>query len=214
MMPRILVTCGCVLCLVGPASGLAQAKGRHVVGPPAAATVATESRGASGSSPTGAAGPQASRSSESVSIPEYRLATGEPESSLLWDTTRMGLSLALVLFLLAVGVKVIRRWPGLTSRDTSAGALQVLGRLPLTGKEAICLVRAGSTVLAVGVSPAGISLLHRFEGGVVEATKPPTTGGAERRDLVSGSRFQELTAKIREVQTAWGLGSADPRGDR
>jgi flagellar biogenesis protein FliO len=214
MISRILVMWGCVLCLVGLASGPAQAKGRQAVGPPAAATVATDSRGASVSSSAGAAEPQASRPTESGIVPEYRLATGEPESSLLWDTTRMGLSLALVLFLLAVGVKVIRRWPGLTSRDASGGALQLLGRLPLTGKEAICLVRAGSTVLAVGVSPAGISLLHRFEGGVVEATKPSASGGGERRDLVSGSRFQELTAKIREVQTAWGLGSADPRGDR
>jgi flagellar biogenesis protein FliO len=214
MTSRILVTCWCVLCLAGPACGLAQAKGRQRIVQPAVAAGAPESPGASVPSPTGPADPPTSSPTEGAIIPEYRLATGEPESSLLWDTTRMGLSLALVLFLLAVGVKVIRRWPGLTSRDTSAGALQVLGRIPLTGKEAICLVRAGTTVLVVGVSPAGISLLHRLEGGIAEATRPAAAGGGERRDAVSGNRLRELTAKIREVQTAWGLGPVDPRGDR
>ena len=157
---------------------------------------------------------QTSSPGESAIVPEYRLTTGEPASSLVWDTARMGLSLALVLLLLAVGVKVVRRWPGLTSRDTSAGALQMLGRLPLTAKEAICLVRVGSEVLVVGVSPAGVSLLHRLEGGVAEATRPSVDGKRERREPFSGNRLRELTAKIRDVQAAWGLGSTDPRGDR
>ena len=199
MTSRMLLACVCVLCLAGPASGLAPGKSREPV-------VAPDQRGT--------AALPASSPTESAVVPEYRLTTGGQESSLVWDTARMGFSLALVLLLLAVGVKVVRRWPGLTSRDTSAGALQVLGRLPLTAKEAICLVRVGGEVLVVGVSPAGVSLLHRLEGGVAEATRPPVGGKSGRREAYSGNRLRELTAKIRDVQAAWGLGSTGPRGDR
>ncbi len=214
MKSRMLLTCWCVLCLAGPASGVAQAKSRQPVISPATHAVTADQRGTVTPPASPARDQQASSPAESAIVPEYRLTTGEPASSLVWDTARMGLSLALVLLLLAVGVKVVRRWPGLTSRDTSAGALQVLGRLPLTAKEAICLVRVGSEVLVVGVSPAGVSLLHRLEGGVAEATRPSVDGKSERREPFSSNRLRELTAKIRDVQAAWGLGSTDPRGDR
>jgi flagellar biosynthetic protein FliO len=207
MRSRLLLACLCVVCLAGPASGLAQGKGRQSV-------VAPDQRGTSALPASSPRDQHASASTETAIVPEYRLTTAGQESSLVWDTARMGLSLALVLLLLAVGVKVVRRWPGLTSRDTSAGALQVLGRLPLTAKEAICLVRVGSEVLVVGVSPAGVNLLHRLEGGVAEATRPAVGGTNERREVYSGNRLRELTAKIRDVQAAWGLGSTDRRGDR
>jgi flagellar biosynthetic protein FliO len=214
MISRFLVACMCVLCLVGSERGLAHAKSRKPVVSPAAHVVTPDQGGTAAPLAAGTGEQRTALRSESAIVPEYRLTTEEQGSSLAWDTARMGLSLVVVLVLLAVGVKVIRRWPGLTSRDTSAGALQVLGRLPLTAKEAICLIRVGSDALVVGVSPAGISLLHRLEGGVAEATRPLAGGTGERREAYSGSRLRELTAKIRDVQAAWGLGHTDPRGDR
>jgi flagellar biogenesis protein FliO len=214
MTSRMLLTCLCVLCLAGPASGLAHAKGRPSVVSSATHVVTPDQQGTAAPPSPGTREQHTSSPTENAIVPEYQLTTGGPESSLIWDTARMGLSLAVVLLLLAVGVKVVRRWPGLTSRDTSAGALQVLGRIPLTAKEAICLIRVGSEVLVVGVSPAGVSLLHRLEGGLAEATRPSVGGANERREAYSGHRLRELTAKIREVQAAWGLGSTDSRGGR
>jgi flagellar biogenesis protein FliO len=214
MTSRRLLACLCVLYLAGSGSGLALAKNRQPTVAPATQGVTSDQRGTLAPPASNARDQHTSSPAEPAIVPEYQLPTGGQDSSLVWDTARMGLSLTLVLLLLAVGVKVVRRWPGLTSRDTTAGALQVLGRLPLTAKEAICLVRAGSQVLVVGVSPAGISLLHRLEGGAAEATRPSVGGTGERREANSGNRLRELTAKIRDVQAAWSLGSTDPRGDR
>ncbi|HSB73590.1 MAG TPA: flagellar biosynthetic protein FliO [Candidatus Methylomirabilis sp.] len=151
-------------------------------------------------------------------VPDYRLGDPPGERSLLWEGVRMLLSLAAVLVLLGWGVKLLRRWPGLGSRESLAGQLQILGRLALTPKEAICLVRAGAEVLVVGVSPAGVTLLTRLAEGAAEAAglASPTTGlraGSESRSTIA-SRLRDLRTCIREVQAVWGIGSTDLRGER
>ena len=151
-------------------------------------------------------------------VPDYRLGDPPGERSLLWEGVRMILSLAAVLALLGWGVKLLRRWPGLGSRETLAGQLQILGRLALTPKEAICLVRAGAEVLVVGVSPAGVTLLTRLAAGAAEAAglASPTTGPRAESAARStyASRLRDLRTRIREVQAVWSIGGTDLRGER
>jgi flagellar biogenesis protein FliO len=151
-------------------------------------------------------------------VPDYQFSGTAQDRSLLWDGARMVLSLAVVLMLLGVGVKVVRRWPGFAARETAAGPLQVLGRLPLTAKEAVCLVRAGNDVLVVGVGPAGVNLLHRLDGGAAAGLPIGATAtiarGNQSGERLTGGRLRELAARIRDVQAAWGLVSSEPKDRR
>lgn len=173
---------------------------------------------------------------EDAPVPDYRVGASADERSLAWDGLRMVLMLAAVLLLLGLAVKLLRRWPGLAGRDGLPGSLQVLARVALTPKEAICLVRVGAgpggEVLVVGVSPSGVTLLTRLEalsachaqaGGIGEATRTP--GGAEAGLRIASqqksclpapprqagtqtgaARLRNLAAHVREVQAAWRIG--------
>ncbi len=180
------------------------------------------------------------RSTEGAPIAAYRPEASTEPRSLAWDGARMLLTLAAVLLLLGLGVRLLRRWPNLMGRDVGMAGLQVVGRVGLAPKEAICLVRAGPEVLVVGVSPAGITLLSRLEAGGVEAIRTPTRSddswggspGGIRVDraysLGGGSapaggscappsvglRMRDLVARIRDVQAAWGLSSPPRRGEK
>ena len=208
MTPRVLVAALLLVLLTWPALGLAKAKGRPAVAPPSSQAEEVEDQAQSVEA--------GARLKEGAAVPEYQFAGPAQERSLLWDGVRMALSLALVLLVLGVGAKVVRRWPGFAARETPAGPLQVLGRLPLTAKEAVCLVRAGGEILVVGVSPAGVSLLHRLEGGAAETMRagatPPGARAAGWGEPSSGSRLGELMRRMRDVQAAWGISAPDRRG--
>ena len=160
-----------------------------------------------------AAAPVASAvNSESAPVPEYRLTDAASDRSVVWDGARALAAFGIVLVLLAAGVKALRRWPGLAGRVTATGPLQVLGRLPLTAKESVCLVRAGAEVLVLGVSGAGVTLLHRLENGLAEAEQIGAVAARPALGRPGAMRFRELAARIREVQVAWGFNAADRKG--
>ncbi len=150
-------------------------------------------------------------------VPEYRLGPSAEDRSGLWAGMRMALALGAVLLLLGFGVKLLRRWQGGGVRVGASRSLHVLERVALTPKDSICLVRAGSEVLALGVSASGITLLARLDSGLIDAGIPvsprlassPLSAGPS----AAGSRFRELTARLREVQAVWGLGGGEG-GDR
>ncbi len=151
-------------------------------------------------------------------VPEYRLGPSAEDRSGLWAGMRMALSLGAVLLLLGFGVKLLRRWQGGGVRGGSTRTLHVLERVALTPKDSICLVRAGGEVLAVGVSAAGITLLARLEGVLIDAGLPVSTRLASPalsgHPVAPGSRFRELAARLREVQAVWGLGGGGTGGQR
>jgi flagellar biosynthetic protein FliO len=168
---------------------------------------------------TPAAGPEgadAGRPAETGGLPEYRFAEPTEPHSLLWDSLRLVLTLAAVLGLLGVCLKLLRRWGTASGRILTPGALEVLGRLALGSKEAICLVRVGTEVLVVGVCPQSLTLLHRLDGatlgvggqaGQLESSRR-LQGGAP----LSSLRLRELARRLRDVQMAWGLPKT-PRRD-
>jgi flagellar protein FliO/FliZ len=84
----------------------------------------------------------------------------------------MFLSLVLVLVLIFALAWVLRRVQGV--RGSRAGALQVHAGLSLGAKEKIVWIEAaGGKHLLVGVTPAGISLLHSYEQAPEMAELPP-----------------------------------------
>ncbi len=149
---------------------------------------------------------------DNIPVPEYRLSDGQGDRSLLWDGSRAAASFGIVLVLLAVGVKALRRWPGLAGRVTAAGPLQVVGRLPLGAKESVCLVRVGHEALVVGVSGAGVSLLHRMDAGALEASPIGAGHLPAVGSRPASARLRALAARIQDVQAAWGFGHPPQKG--
>ncbi len=150
-------------------------------------------------------------------VPEYRLGAPTDDRGALWDGMRMLLSLGAVLLLLGFGVKLLRRWRGVGAPGGGHRTLHVLERVALSPKETVCLLRAGSEVLVIGVSASGIALLTRLEAGLIE-TGVPASGAMpspriSARPSPFGSRLRELAARVREVQEVWGLGGGGA-GDR
>lgn len=145
-------------------------------------------------------------------LPEYRPQGAGSETSAVWEGLRALLALGGVLLLVGVGARALRRWPGLLRPELRAEGLELVGRLALSGKEAVCLVRAGDEVLVLGVSPAGLTLLHRTPAGVSGGARVAGAKGVEAYGggARPGTRFREVAARLREVQSAWGIGA--PRG--
>lgn len=170
--------------------------------------------------------PTGSQPTGSGAVPEYRTGERSEERSLSWEAVRTVLMLAAVLLLLGLAVRLLRRFPALVGREGSPGGLQVLGRVSLTPKEAICLVRVAPTsgapvesdLLVVGVSSSGVTLLHRMRASAGQPT-PGLANGALPCGIPGGApshafRLRDLAARIREVQAAWGIGGPSREGGR
>ncbi len=148
---------------------------------------------------------------EGAAVPDYQGAVSPNDRSPYWDGARMVLTLGVVLVLLGLMAGLVRRFPGLAGRRGVTGGLRLLGRLPLSPKEAICLVQVGthrdSEVLVVGVTPGGVTLLHRVPAGTVEAAPGPNAPDAPARipGTSSAWRYRALMARVQEVQAVWGL---------
>jgi flagellar biogenesis protein FliO len=166
-------------------------------------------------------GPQAPQVKDSP-VAEYRPDNWPAESSVTRDALRMLLTLAAVLIVLGLAVRLLRRWPGCSGGEGLMAELSVLGRVALTPKEGIYLVRAGGEVLVVGVSPAGVTLLTRMEERGLEATRgsaglmgaPRGSGAFPGAAPRQPSCLHELAARVREVQAAWGIRQGALRGKR
>ena len=74
---------------------------------------------------------------------------------------------------------------------TAHGALRLVGRLPLDARRTVYLVRAGSRVLVLGVSEAGLNKLAEFPADEVPDMKEPA----------ESMSFGEVLARIRGTTT-------------
>ncbi|MFB3817279.1 MAG: FliO/MopB family protein [Candidatus Methylomirabilales bacterium] len=138
-------------------------------------------------------------------VADYRPVPAE-ERSLGWDVLRALVALGAVLGLFGLSVKALKRWPGAGGARLAPGELEVLGRLPLTAKESVCLVRAGGDVLVLGVAGSGITLLHRLAAGTAVRPAAPPAAPMPAGGRPAGTALRELAARIREVHLAWGAG--------
>jgi hypothetical protein len=194
--------CGALVGILLAASGLAGAAERTAASPPAVPRPAASPAMAVAES---AAGPEAP-------LPEYRPAVVGSDGVLVWDGLRGLLALGGVLLAVGLGARALRRWPGLLPRQVRPEGLQLVGRLPLSTKESVCLVRVGSEVLVVGVAAGGLTLLHRLAAA---AETPGTSGGGGARGedgRLPVAGFRDVVTRLREAQAAWGLGAADGEG--
>ncbi|MEH6470189.1 MAG: flagellar biosynthetic protein FliO [Halopseudomonas sp.] len=79
-----------------------------------------------------------------------------------------GLVLVLVVFL---GLAWLVRRSGIAGGFSHQG-LNVIATLPLTTRERVVLVQAGSQQLLLGVAPGRVNLLQSFDQPLVESTAP------------------------------------------
>lgn len=77
----------------------------------------------------------------------------------LWDA----LPLAVVLALIAGLGLVVKKYMPAKRMLTGAGVLDIVARLPMSGKQSLVLVRMGRRLVLVGVSPEQISSLSVVE---------------------------------------------------
>ena len=100
----------------------------------------------------------------------------------------MLLSLTLVIGLIFGLAWLLRRMQGL--RGSRAGALQVHAGIAVGAKERVLWIEAaGGEHLLVGVTPAGISLLHRYE-------QPPAIAAAAPSPDAAGSFAAQLAEAL------------------
>jgi len=154
--------------------------------------------GQGASAPPASAGPLA----------EYR-AEPRPERSFGWEAARALAALGAVLGLFGLAVQGLKRWPRLRPAGVAGqGELEPLGRLALSAKDAVWLVRAGSEVLVLGVGGSGVTLLHRLAAA---ETAAPAAGmrGEAGPGWPGAPGWRELAARLREVHAAW---SGEPAG--
>jgi len=170
-------------------------------------------------------GPLVGHPTGAALVSEYQTAERAEEGSLYWDVIRSILMLAVVLALLGLGAKLLRRFPALTGRGHSLEGLQLLGRVSLTPKEAICLVRIGPTggapvesvLLVVGVGASGLTLLHRVRASGESRPRCRMTALCHARQPRGPSRafrLRDLVVRIREAQTARSTGGLPREWER
>jgi flagellar biogenesis protein FliO len=137
-------------------------------------------------------------------VPEYRRMAPSADGGLWGDGLRILVGLAVVLAVAGAGAVALRRWGPPTGRALPPEALAVLGRLPLTARESIVLVRVGGEVLVVGVGTAGMTLLTRCDPVVVDQS-----GGRAPRGWpvsasgVAAAKLDRVRAHFRPARGAW-----------
>ena len=75
----------------------------------------------------------------------------------------------------------------------ATGPVELIGRLPLDGRRAVYLVRAGKTVFVLGASEAGLSKLGELEDEAVTTSAEP---------VQSAPAFRQMLARALERQPA------------
>jgi flagellar biogenesis protein FliO len=100
----------------------------------------------------------------------------------MWDA----LPLTVVLVLIAIVALVIKKYMPAKRMLTGAGAMDVVARLPLSGKQSLLLVKVGRRLVLVGVSPEQMaSLAVVDDADQVAAIVGRVAGG--RSDSISNS---------------------------
>ena len=107
---------------------------------------------------------------------------------------RLGLSLAVVLALMAGAAAVLRRRGSLLGRRPGA-ALEVIARQPLGKTASVAVVRAGDRGLIVGVTEHSVRVLGEAE--LDQFAPKPGTGN----DI--GTPGTALPAGVERPQSAW-----------
>lgn len=97
---------------------------------------------------------------------------------------RAGLSLALVVALIALCAWLLRRFGG--AQLGNGGQLQLLASLPLSQRERLALVEVDGRRLLLGIAPGQVSLLK--DCGEGESTSPELTAPSSAAKLPLGGR--------------------------
>ncbi|WP_298171572.1 flagellar biosynthetic protein FliO [Acidithiobacillus sp.] len=126
-----------------------------------------------------------------------------PESVFSWSAILQLFSALILVLLLFFGVIWLLKHlqPGLASGQL--GGMRVVSSLPLGTRERLLLVQVGEQQLLLGVTPAGITLLH-----TLETVLPDTTSNAP-----AAFAGWLRSAMERRKQGPWNQFSKPPGGD-
>ena len=133
---------------------------------------------------------------------EETTGKGDSESPFVpgaWAMVKMLLWLGLIVVLIYGGVYAFRRYVPTARNMFGGGAMKIIGRTYLGPKTCILLVKVGSRLVMVGVTPNGMSMLTEITdvGEVTAVTNEMaaganSTGGTFGRAL--SRRHEEITA--------------------
>ena len=131
------------------------------------------------------------------------------DGSLALTLLRAAVSLAVVLGLLVLCLRVLARRSGYTAPGRTAVDVEVLGRRQLSRSASVQVVRVGDDVLVLGVTDAHISTLHRLSGEDVAADEgegPAPTGRDTPANPILADALRRQGAIGRLVADAAGRG--------
>ena len=95
------------------------------------------------------------------------LSTGTSLGSYSLEAIKVVMSLGVVLIIFYLLVNAFKKYTGVSIKNNSS--IRVLGGLSLGGKEKVVILEAGNVNFLLGVSSAGISKLHKFEGDELDS---------------------------------------------
>jgi flagellar biogenesis protein FliO len=124
-------------------------------------------------------------------------ASEEEEASYWGVLARLGLGLAVVMFMAWGGVLLLRKSSLGQSLGASTGAIRVAERTYLGPKKAIYLVEIGDRTLALGVTEEHITPLSQWQAGelTLEKADPPASPFAvQLRNLLGHRRGEDQAA--------------------
>jgi len=121
-------------------------------------------------------------------------ATATPTLSTAHSLGSAALNLIIVLALIFALAWVLRRVRGL--RNNLPGQISIKATLSLSMKERVMLIDAAGEHLLIGVSPSGITKLHRYTKPLPEATVPENQFSTLLRRLNPHARFDQTGEKI------------------
>jgi flagellar biogenesis protein FliO len=134
-------------------------------------------------------------------------ADGEQRPSWMRSAMSLGAVVGLIL-LLAWGYRAISAGgSALSSRPRRPGLIEVISRTALSPKQAVCLLRVGSRMVLVGVTPERLTALDVVEDP--EATARLAGRSLESR---SDSASQEFQRCLREQSSRFGESLGAPAG--
>ena len=91
--------------------------------------------------------------------PDYVSAGSDARASLSFSPWRMLMSLVVVLVLFATGAFVLRRYLKASGKTGKSAGVEILSKNPINARQSVCIMKFGTRVFVLGVSPNHMAAL-------------------------------------------------------
>ena len=117
------------------------------------------------------------------------LANTNSVGSYSWEAIKVVISLAIVLGAFYLLVNVFKKYTGINIKSDST--MRIVGGLSLGGKDKLVILNTGETNLLLGISAAGITKLHQFDGDqstALDEDNAPNSSFGEHIEKIIGKK--------------------------